>query len=109
MVAISGRRPCKTDDVHDPVPNSIGGVVASAISALDKQLVNLLLVCLQQHRAAVGAGEVDCMSAGDNGGGARTTCRVLGASTSISGRFSRMTIGAPNLPTGQPNSLLRLH
>jgi hypothetical protein len=65
MVAISGRRPCKTDDVHDPVPNSIGGVVASAISALDKQLVNLPLVCMQQHRAGVGAGEVDCMSAGD--------------------------------------------
>ena len=65
MVAISGRRPCKTDDVHDPVPNSIGGVVASAISALDKQLVNLPLVCMQHHRAGVGAGEVDCMSAGD--------------------------------------------
>ena len=65
MVAISGRRPCKTDDVHDPVPNSIGGVVASAISALDKQLVILPLVCEQQHSAAIGVGEVDCVGAGD--------------------------------------------
>jgi hypothetical protein len=46
LIAIGGRQQCKTDYVHDPVPNSIGGLLAFNLLAHD---------CLLRLAPAVGS------------------------------------------------------
>jgi hypothetical protein len=87
--ALFALQPPKTDGSRVRV---IGGIVCTAIAAMDKYPVHLVGLRPQKNDTAFAAGEINRVAGRFQDRGALMECPTLGAETSLSARFSRSGI-----------------